>query len=164
MAETVWTMCDPVRTMSSIRQVVHTKFNRPDISLQGPDAQILIMEIACNKSATVRMLGQAVRTLSGILIITFYSNIGLGQNQRHWKANKKLCKLMVRTANRIVWTAPVRTETSSGRMAPLKIREFFRIAFRTRKQLPVQTAKDTVRTCVPETPFFTGIRASKAYK
>jgi hypothetical protein len=145
MAETVWTMCDPVRTMSSIRQVVHTKFNRPEINLQGPDAQILIMEIACNKSATVRMLGQAVRTLSGILIITFYSNIGLGQNQRHWKANKKLCKLMVR-------------------MAPLKIREFFRIAFRTRKQLPVQTAKDTVRTCVPETPFFTGIRASKAYK
>jgi hypothetical protein len=136
---------------------VHTKFNHPDINLQGPDAQILIMEIACNKSATVR-------TLSGILIITFYSNIGLGQNQIHWKANKKLCKLMVRTANRIVWAAPVRTETSNVWTAPPKIREFFRIAFRTRKQLPVRTAKDTVRTYMPETPFLTGIRASKAYK
>jgi len=27
---------------------------------------------------TVRSLGQAVRILSGILVITFYSNIGLG--------------------------------------------------------------------------------------
>jgi hypothetical protein len=31
-AATVWTMCDPVRTMFSIRQDVH-QFNRPDISL-----------------------------------------------------------------------------------------------------------------------------------
>jgi hypothetical protein len=38
---------------------------------------------------TVRTLGQAVQTSSGILVITFYSNIGLGQNQRRWKANKK---------------------------------------------------------------------------
>jgi hypothetical protein len=80
--ETVQTMCDPVRKMSSIRQVVHTKFNHPDISLQGPDAQSLILEIACSKSATVR-------TPSDILIITFYSNIGLGRNQRRWKDNKK---------------------------------------------------------------------------
>jgi len=45
-----------------------------------------------------------------------------------------------------------------------KIREFFRIAFQTRKQLPIQTPKATVRMRVPETPFFTRIRASKAYK
>jgi hypothetical protein len=31
-ATTVWMMCDPVQTMSSIRQIVHTNFNRPDVS------------------------------------------------------------------------------------------------------------------------------------
>jgi hypothetical protein len=39
MAATVRTMCDPVRTMFSIRQDVHTKFNRPDVNLHGPDDQ-----------------------------------------------------------------------------------------------------------------------------
>jgi hypothetical protein len=82
MAATVQTMCDPVWTMSSIRQerayqvqpfgrqpswsgrssfiygnCVH-QFNRPDISLQGPDAPSLIMVISCSLSATVWMLGQ----------------------------------------------------------------------------------------------------------
>jgi hypothetical protein len=82
MAATVQTMCDPVRTMSSIRQerayqvqpsgrqpswsgrssflygsCVH-QFNRPDVSLQGPDAPGLIMVISCSRSATVRTLGQ----------------------------------------------------------------------------------------------------------
>ena len=81
-AATVRTMCDPVRTMSSIRQerayqvqpsgrqpswsgrssfiygnCVH-QFNRPDVSLQGPDAPSLIMVISCSRSATVRTLGQ----------------------------------------------------------------------------------------------------------
>jgi len=37
---------------------------------------------------TVLTLGQAVRTPSGNLIITFYSNIGLGRNWRRWKAKK----------------------------------------------------------------------------
>jgi len=59
---------------------------------------------------------------------------------------------MVRMAIRIVQTTPA------------KIQDFFRIAFQTRKQLPVWTAKATVRTRVPETPFFTRSRASKAYK
>jgi hypothetical protein len=131
---TVWTMCDPVRMMSSIWQVVHTKFNRPNVSLHGPDDQASYMKIACTNSIvrtsalrvpmlkallwylraaevqpsgrglvmeafsaslerrlqlTVRTLGQAFQTPSGILIITFYSNIGLGRNQRRWKANKK---------------------------------------------------------------------------
>jgi hypothetical protein len=45
---------------------------------------------------TVRTLGQAIRTPSGILIITFYSNIGLGQNRRRKKADKKCCQLTVR--------------------------------------------------------------------
>jgi len=81
-AATVQTMCDPVQTMSSIRQerayqvqpsgrqpswsrrssfiygnCVH-RFNRPDVSLQGPDAPSLIMVISCSRSATVRTLGQ----------------------------------------------------------------------------------------------------------
>jgi hypothetical protein len=81
-AATVRTMCDPIRTMSSIRQerayqvqpsgrqplwsgrssfiygnCVH-QFNRPDVSLQGPDAPSLIMVISCSRSATVRTLGQ----------------------------------------------------------------------------------------------------------
>jgi hypothetical protein len=82
MAATVRTMCDPVRTMSSIRQerayevrpsrrqpswsgrssfiygnCVH-QFNRPDVSLQGPDAPSLIIVISCSRSAIVRTLGQ----------------------------------------------------------------------------------------------------------
>jgi hypothetical protein len=81
-AATVRTMCDLVRTMSSIRQerayqvqpsgrqpswservsfiygnCVH-QFNHPDVSLQGPDAPSLIMVISCSRSATVRTLGQ----------------------------------------------------------------------------------------------------------
>jgi hypothetical protein len=81
-AATVRTMCDPVRKMSSIRQerayqfqpfgrqhswygrssfiygnCMH-QFNRPDVSLQGPDAPSLIIVISCSRSATVRTLGQ----------------------------------------------------------------------------------------------------------
>jgi hypothetical protein len=81
-ATTVRKMCDPIQTMSSIRQerayqvqpsgrqpswsgrssfiygsCVH-QFNRPDVSLQGPDAPSLIMVISCSRSATVWTLGQ----------------------------------------------------------------------------------------------------------
>jgi hypothetical protein len=38
---TVWTMWIPVWTPSSIRQVAHSKFRRPDDSLHGLDAQSL---------------------------------------------------------------------------------------------------------------------------
>jgi hypothetical protein len=34
------------------------QFNRPDVSLQGPDAPSLIMIISCSLSVTVRTLGQ----------------------------------------------------------------------------------------------------------
>jgi len=34
------------------------QFNRPDVSLQGSDAQSLIMVISCSRSATVRTLRQ----------------------------------------------------------------------------------------------------------
>jgi hypothetical protein len=133
---TVRTMCDRVRTMSSIRQerayqvqpsgrqpswserssfiygnCVH-QFNCPDISLQGPDApkpyygnympskcnrpdaratpsgHSLVMEafsatLERRLQLTVWTLGQAVRTPSGILVISFYSNIRLGRNWLH---------------------------------------------------------------------------------
>jgi hypothetical protein len=128
------------------------QFNRPDISLQGPDAQSLIMVITCSQSATVRTrpcyesfqryferrlqltvrtLGQAVQTPSGILVITFYSNIGLGRNQHCWKAKKKFCKLNVRTTS-------VRTEIFARSDGPAKNS---RITFRTRKTWPVRTAQ-----------------------
>jgi hypothetical protein len=34
------------------------QFNRPDVSLHGPDAPSLIMVITCSRSATVQTLGQ----------------------------------------------------------------------------------------------------------
>jgi hypothetical protein len=50
-----------VRTRSSIRQVLHSKSRRPDVSLHGPDARTIHMEIACIKS-TVRKTIPLVRT------------------------------------------------------------------------------------------------------
>jgi hypothetical protein len=63
------------------------------------------------------MIGQAVRTPFGILILTFYSIIGLGQNQHRWKANKKLCKLAVPNANRSIQMAPIWMEIYGVRTA-----------------------------------------------
>jgi hypothetical protein len=109
------------------------QFNRPAISLHGPDApkpyygnsvqpkcnrldaratssgRGLVMEafgaiLERRLQLTVRTLGQAVRTPSGILDITFYSNIGLGQNRRRWKADKKFCQLTIWMATRSVRT------------------------------------------------------------
>jgi hypothetical protein len=52
----------------------------------------------------VRTLGQAVWTPSSISIITFCSNIGLGWNWNHWKANKKINNLIAQTAKRNIRT------------------------------------------------------------
>jgi hypothetical protein len=79
---------------------------------------------------TVRTLGQAVRTPSGILVITFYSNIGLGQNWGRWKADKKCCQMTTRTDTISVRTEPVRMERFSHPDGPA---ENSRITFRTRK-------------------------------
>jgi len=65
-AATVQMMCDLVRTMSSIRQVVHSKFNRPDACLHGSDDQASFMEITCT-SSTVRTSAFRVRTLRALL-------------------------------------------------------------------------------------------------
>jgi hypothetical protein len=65
---TVLTMCDPVLTMFSIRQDVHTKFNRPDVNLHGPDDQASYMEIACT-SSTVRTSPFRVRTLQSLIVV-----------------------------------------------------------------------------------------------
>jgi len=125
------------------------QFNRPDISLQvlnapqpyygnyvqpkcnRPDDRVtpyghgLVMEafstiLKRRLQLTVRMLGQADQMPSCILIITFYSNIGLGRNRRRWKANKIFCKSTIQTANR-----SVRTETSGVRTALRKFQNYF---------------------------------------
>jgi len=54
-AATVWMMCVLVRMLSLIRQVVHTKFNRPDISLHGLDAQALVWKL---RAAEVQSSGR----------------------------------------------------------------------------------------------------------
>jgi len=46
----VRTMCFPVQTLPFIRQVVHTKFNRSNVSLHGPDTQASYMKIVCISS------------------------------------------------------------------------------------------------------------------
>jgi len=103
---------------------------------------------------TVRTLGQAVRTPSGILDITFYSNIGLGKNRRRWKAKKEFCNLSIRTAINSLRKASVRMERFFRPDGPA---ENSRITFWTRKTWPV-------RTRVPQTPFFTRFWVSKTYR
>jgi hypothetical protein len=95
---------------------------------------------------TVQTLGQAIRTPSNILDITFYSNIGLGRNQRRWKANEIFCKLRVRTAITSIRTISVRTEIFSRPDVP---EENSIITFRTRKTWPVRTALAPVQMRVP---------------
>jgi len=80
---------------------VQPKCNRPN-ARATPSGRGLVMgafnaTLERRLQLTVRTLGQAVRTPSCILDINFYSNIGLRQNQRHWKANEIFCKLSVRT-------------------------------------------------------------------
>jgi hypothetical protein len=157
------------------------QFNRPDISLHGPDAPKPFygnsVQPKCNRpdaretpsrrglvmgafSATlerwlqlsVRTLGQAVRTPSGILDITFYSNIGLGRNQCRWKADKKCYHLIVRTAS-----ISVRTERFARPDVPA---ENSRILFGQVKLDPSGRPKAPVWTHVPQTPFLTQNRVS----
>jgi hypothetical protein len=87
---------------------VQPKCNCPD-ARATPSGRGLVMEalsaiLERRLQLTVWTLGQAVRTPSGILDITFYSNIGLERNWRCWKANKKCCKLIGQTAIKIVRT------------------------------------------------------------
>jgi hypothetical protein len=60
-AATVRTMWIPVWTRSFIRQAVHSKSRRLDVSLHGQDARASYMEIACIRS-TVRTTDTLVRT------------------------------------------------------------------------------------------------------
>jgi hypothetical protein len=61
IAATVRTMWILVRTLSSIRQVAHSKIGRPDDSLHGSDVRAIFMEIVCIGS-TVRTIIPLVRT------------------------------------------------------------------------------------------------------
>jgi hypothetical protein len=66
------------------------KCNRPDAratpSGRDPVMEAFSVILERRLQLTVRTLGQAIRTPFGILVITFYTNIGLGQNWRRWKA------------------------------------------------------------------------------
>jgi hypothetical protein len=100
---------------------LQSKYNCPD-ARATPSERSLVMEAFSAilerwLQLTVRTLGQAVRTPSGILIITFYSNIGLGRNWRRWKANRILCELTI-------WKAPVRMETYYVRTALRKFQNY----------------------------------------
>jgi hypothetical protein len=101
---------------------------------------------------TVRTLGQAVWTPSGILVITFYSNIGLGRNQLHWKAKKKLCNLSAWKAINSVWTDRFGRPDGSA--------ENSRILFGQVKLGPSGQPKAPVWTRMPQTPFLTQNRVS----
>jgi hypothetical protein len=106
---------------------VQPKCNRPD-ARATPSGYGLVMEafsatLEKRLQLTVRTLGQAVQTPSGILDITFYSNIRLGRNQRRWKANEIFCKLSIQTAIILVRKEPVRTEPFCFRTALRKIPE-----------------------------------------
>jgi hypothetical protein len=73
---------------------VQSKCNRPD-ARATPSGRGLVMGafstiLERRLQLTIRTLGQAIRMPSGILIIMFYSNIGLGQNWGRWKADKKI--------------------------------------------------------------------------
>jgi len=72
-------MAATVRTMFSIRQDVHTKFNRSDVNLHGS-----YMEITCT-SSTVRMSPFRVRTLQSLIMVITCSQIAtvrtLGQHR-----------------------------------------------------------------------------------
>jgi hypothetical protein len=133
----IWNLCAPVepsghqpsgseRSKPYFGNYVQPKCNRPD-ARATPSERGLVMEafsaiLERRFQLTVRTLGQAVRTPSGILVITFYSNIGLGRNWRRWKANEILYKL-------IVWTAIIliRKETLSVRTA---LQNFLELLFR----------------------------------
>jgi hypothetical protein len=94
-AATVRTMCDPVRTMSSTRQVVHTKFNCPDISRHVPDHQASYMEIACT-SSTVRTSPFRFRTLQSlIMVITCSRSATVRTLGQHRPDVALLCKISV---------------------------------------------------------------------
>jgi hypothetical protein len=99
---------------------VQPKCNRSD-ARATPSRRGLVMEAF--STILEKRLQLTVRTPFDILIITFYSNIGLGRNRRRWKADKKCCQLTIRTATRSVRTDPVRTKDLPVQTALQKIPE-----------------------------------------
>jgi len=83
-SSTVWTSAFRVRTLQSLIMVITCR-RRATVRTLGKqrlDAALLWKAFSATLERrlqlTVQTLGQAVRTPSGILVITFYSNIGLG--------------------------------------------------------------------------------------
>jgi hypothetical protein len=93
-AATVRTMWIPIRTRSFLRQVVHSKSRRPDISAHGPNAQASYMKIACIRS-TVRTIDPMVRMREALIWKLRAAKVrpsGRGSIQerilaKFWKAN-----------------------------------------------------------------------------
>jgi hypothetical protein len=102
IATTVRTMWIPVRTRSSIRQVMHSKSRRPDVSVHGPDAHASYMEIAYIRS-TVRKTDPMVRTRQALLWKLRATEVrpsGRSSNQERISANfgKPIAQLSIWTS------------------------------------------------------------------
>jgi len=120
----IWKLCAPVqpsrrpsswsgRSKPYYGNYVQLKCNCPD-TRATPSRLGLVMKafsaiLERRLQLTVWTLGQAIWTPSGILVIIFYSNIGLGRNWLCWKVKKKLCNLSVWTAINSIQTDLVRT-------------------------------------------------------
>jgi hypothetical protein len=55
-AATVQTMCIPVRTRLFVRQVVHSKFNRPDDIIHGPVLKLHIWKLRASNQPSGRQM------------------------------------------------------------------------------------------------------------
>jgi hypothetical protein len=66
IAATIRTMCVPFRTLSFIKQIVHSTFNHQDLILHGQDSQVSFMEITCI-SLTIQKSAFMVWTLQALI-------------------------------------------------------------------------------------------------
>jgi hypothetical protein len=114
---TIWTMCVPVRMLSLIRQVVHTKFNCQYVRLHGSDSQASYMEIACI-SSTVRTSDFMVRTLIALIWKLRAAKVQPSgrcpiQERISCELGKPVAKLSIRTPSANVWTPPRKIKPDS---------------------------------------------------
>jgi hypothetical protein len=100
IAATVRTMWIPVRRRSSIRQVVHSKFRRPDDCLHGLDARASYMEIACIKF-TVLTTDVMVWTLQDLICKLRRAKV----QPSRWQGNTVRTRLNSRNNFYKIWKA-----------------------------------------------------------
>jgi len=117
----------PVQMRSSIRQVSHSKFRRPDNSLHGPDSRATYMEIACIW-LTIRTIISFVRTREALiwkLGATEVRPSWRGSNQerisaKFWKVDHTVVRLdalwllseqsLVLSSQTLIWTYSLQIE------------------------------------------------------